>query len=173
MDSPFHFQNQMNMALDDMPRAVATRVCHVFPSFFSRVRQLGPKLIVVKISLFRKATMWCAQRLHGLYQLPLASTAAELLEDHCATGWMRNSLMYYSPLHGQLGVVLIVVGRTKRLTAGAANDTQDTSASEQTLHYPSQEVKIVLMSDASDRGVGLLVTHVRNWVDVVSVTVTK
>ncbi|OWZ15916.1 LOW QUALITY PROTEIN: hypothetical protein PHMEG_00010361 [Phytophthora megakarya] len=62
------------------------------------------------------------------------------------------------PLHDQLEAVLKVMGRTKRLTAGAATvwATQDTS--------------IVLISDASDRGLGLLVTKVRNWVGVVSVT---
>ncbi|OWZ11150.1 hypothetical protein PHMEG_00015873 [Phytophthora megakarya] len=73
------------------------------------------------------------------------------------------------------------VGRTKILAAGAAIawDTTDITAFEQarqllatsqTLHYPSQDASIVLMSDASDRGWGLVVTQIRNWVDGVSVT---
>ncbi|POM62981.1 hypothetical protein PHPALM_27807 [Phytophthora palmivora] len=97
---------------------------------------------------------------------------------------MRDSLMDYSrvmPLHDKLEAVLKVVGRTKRLAAGAAIPwtTADTNAFEtarqllttsKTLHYPSQNASIVLMPDASDRGWGLVVTQVKDWVDGLPVT---
>ncbi|POM72163.1 Hypothetical protein PHPALM_11167 [Phytophthora palmivora] len=146
MDPPLHFRNQMNV-----------------------VRERGLKLSAVKSFLFRKEAKWCGrlfsgvgvrhdpERLSGLHQLPLPSTAADLQQFLCATGWMRDSLMDYSrvmqPLHDKLEAVLKVVGRTKRLAAGAAIPwtTADTNAFEtarqllttsKTLHYPSQNASI-------------------------------
>ncbi|KAG3062972.1 hypothetical protein PI124_g22135 [Phytophthora idaei] len=98
---------------------------------------------------------------------------------------MRDSLVDFSrvmqPLHDKLEAVLKVVRRTKRLAAGAAltwdvddlaafKDARQLLATSQTLHYPSQDASIVLMSEASERGWGIVVTQVGGWLDGVSVT---
>eukprot|EP00644_Phytophthora_capsici_P018720 jgi/Phyca11/132575/e_gw1.182.14.1 len=120
----------------------------------------------MKSFLFRKEAKWCGrvfsgvgvchdpERLSGLRQLPLPGTAADLQQFLCATGWMRDSLMDFSrvmePLHDKLEAVLKVVGRTKRLAAGAAlqwdardkaafEDARNLLATSQTLHHPAQD----------------------------------
>ncbi|POM62866.1 LOW QUALITY PROTEIN: hypothetical protein PHPALM_27929 [Phytophthora palmivora] len=206
MDSPLHFQNQMNVVFEDMqPTQVLIWIDDILlfarspqefietlRRFLARVRERGLKLSAVKSFLFRNEAKCCGrlfsgvgvrhdpERLSGLHQLPLPSTAADLQQLLCATGWMRDSLMDYSrvmqPLHDKLEG-----GCTKRLAAGAAITwtAADTTAFEtarpllttsQTLHYPSQNASIVLMSDASDRGWGLVVTQVKDWVDGLPVT---
>ncbi|POM57618.1 Hypothetical protein PHPALM_37843 [Phytophthora palmivora] len=172
MDSPLHFQNQMNVVFEDIQTTHAKWCGQLFSGVGVRHDP---------------------ERLSGLHQLPLTSTAADLQQFLCATGWMRGSLMDYSrviqPLHDKLEAVLKVVGRTKRLAAGAAITwtAADSTAFEtarrtafetarqllttsQTLHYPSQNASIVLMSDASDRGWGSIVTQVKDWVDGLPVT---
>ncbi|OWZ15860.1 hypothetical protein PHMEG_00010434 [Phytophthora megakarya] len=117
--------------------------------------------------------------------MPLPANAADLQQFPCATGWMRDSLMDYSrvmkPLHDKLEEVLKVVGRTKMWTAGATitwngDDIAAFAAahqlltSAQTLHFPSADANICVMSDASDRGWGLVVSQVWHWIDGAPVT---
>jgi transposase InsO family protein len=203
-DSALHFQNQMQLVFSDMlyheiliwiddlllhARSPAAFI-ETLRRFFDRVRVNRLKLSAKKSCLFKKHIKWCGRvfsgdgiqhdttRISALQELPLPTTAADLQQFLCASGWMRESIADYGramqPLHAKLERALKQVGRTKKLAAGAILDwnKEDREAfshavkilgCSQKLHFPAADAIVCMFSDASERGWGLLVTQVLEW----------
>ncbi|KAG4045616.1 hypothetical protein PC123_g18980 [Phytophthora cactorum] len=110
--------------------------------------------------------------------MPPPTTAAELQQFHCATNWMRAGLVDYSrvarPLQERLDSALAGTNKTKRAAAGIQLDlameelesfeaVKNLLAHSATLTYPDPSKQLVVMSDASDSGWGLVVSQVDQW----------
>eukprot|EP00644_Phytophthora_capsici_P014219 jgi/Phyca11/98936/e_gw1.3.1324.1 len=143
---------------------------------------LNPK----KSALFLKEVRWCGriinqhgighdpERIQALRDMPLPTTAAELQQFLCASNWMRAGLVNYArvsrPLQERLDEALSGTKKTKRAAAGVQIDlnpdeqaafeaVKELLGNSAMLTYPDPSKQLVLLSDASDRGWGLVVSQ--------------
>eukprot|EP00644_Phytophthora_capsici_P015135 jgi/Phyca11/128315/e_gw1.75.173.1 len=150
----------------------------------------GLKLSAKKTSLYQTTVKWCGklisgdgvrhdpERIETLKQVPPPTTAGELQQFLCATGWMRDSIVDYArtarPLQQLLDAALESKKKTKRIAAGislvmnekelqASNDLKGSLCNAAILAHPNDEATICLFTDASDVGWGAIVTQVKDW----------
>ncbi|KAK1930096.1 Transposon Tf2-9 polyprotein [Phytophthora citrophthora] len=147
---------------------------------------LNPK----KSAVFLTEVRWCGriinkhgighdpERIRALREIPTPATAAELQQFLCASTWMRAGLVDYArvarPLQERLDAALAGTRKTKRAAAGirieltteeeqAFEAVKELLSNSATLAYPDPDKQLCLLSDASDRGWGLVVSQVRQW----------
>ncbi|KAF1335542.1 hypothetical protein FI667_g1301, partial [Globisporangium splendens] len=157
---------------------------------FFLLDQRGLKLSPKKSHLFLTEVKWCGriiseagighdvERIRALQSLPYPPTAAALQQFVCATDWLRDGLVDYArmtePLQKRLDVALKGRRRTKASAAHVAielsaeekqcfEDVKQLLSHSAVLTYPLPESQMCLLSDASDKGWGLVVTQVANW----------
>ncbi|KAF1335539.1 hypothetical protein FI667_g1302, partial [Globisporangium splendens] len=162
----------------------------VMERVFFLLDQRGLKLSPKKSHLFLTEVKWCGriiseagighdvERIRALQSLPYPPTAAALQQFVCATNWLRDGLVDYArviePLQKRLDVALKGRRRTKASAAHVAielsveekqcfDDVKQLLSHSAVLTYPLPESQMCLLSDASDKGWGLVVTQVANW----------
>jgi hypothetical protein len=158
--------------------------------FFFLMNEFGLKLSVKKSSLYQSSVKWCGKlidgdgvrhdpgRIKALREMPCPSTAGDLQQFLCAANWLRESIVGYAeavqPLQECLDAALRNKRRSKRVASAvpiiftpelrqAFDRVRDLLATSATLHHPSPEGEMVLVTDASDKGWSVLVTQVENW----------
>ncbi|GMF19656.1 unnamed protein product [Phytophthora fragariaefolia] len=143
-----------------------------------------------KCSLFMTEVRWCGRiinkdgighdpsRIQALMDMPPPTTAAELQQFICASNWMWANLVDYArvarPPQERLDSALSGTKKTKRAAAEVKFEltweelksfraVKNLLAHSATLTYPDPSKQLILMSDASDMGWGLVVTQVCQW----------
>eukprot|EP00644_Phytophthora_capsici_P002636 jgi/Phyca11/105409/e_gw1.11.934.1 len=157
---------------------------------FSLVNDFGLKLSVKKSSLYQRSVKWCGkiidgagvthdpERIRSLREMPYPQTAADLQQFLCAANWLRESIVGYAvavkPLQECLDVALRNKKKSKRAAAAVPivftaelrvvfDKVRELLATSATLHHPSADGDMVLVTDASDQGWSILVTEVEDW----------
>ncbi|OWZ03680.1 LOW QUALITY PROTEIN: hypothetical protein PHMEG_00024542 [Phytophthora megakarya] len=157
---------------------------------FRLMNEFGLKLSVKKSSLYLKSVKWCGkiidgdgvrhdpERINSLREMPYPTTAANLQQFLCAANWLRGSIVGYAeavkPLQEGLDDALRNKRKSKRAAAAiqvtlsdetraAFDRVRDLLATSTTLHHPSPDGDMVLVTDASDKGWSIVVTQVEKW----------
>ncbi|KAG2908584.1 hypothetical protein PC116_g13081 [Phytophthora cactorum] len=168
----------------------AEELVNVIEAVLQKLDEFGFILNPKKCSLSLTEVKWCGRiinkdgighdpsRIQALREMPPLTTAAELQQFLCATNWMRAGLVDYSrvawPLQERLDAALAGTNKTKRAAAGIQLDltmeelesfeaVKNLLAHSATLTYPNPSKQLVVMSDASDSGWGLVVSQVDQW----------
>eukprot|EP00644_Phytophthora_capsici_P006562 jgi/Phyca11/118478/e_gw1.36.607.1 len=150
---------------------------------FSLVNDFGLKLSVKKSSLYQRSVKWCGkiidgagvkhdpERIRSLREMPYPQTAADLQQFLCAANWLRESIVGYAvavkPLQECLDVALRNKKKSKRAAAAVPivfttelrvvfDKVRELLATSATLHHPSADGDMVLVTDASDQGWSIL-----------------
>ncbi|OWZ09301.1 hypothetical protein PHMEG_00018016, partial [Phytophthora megakarya] len=157
--------------------------------FFELIQEYGLKPNVNKSVIFCKEVAWCGRlvygyavrhdpaRLQAVSDLPPPPTIAALQQFVCAANWLRSSLPDYArkdaPLTAKLNEHLTAVSRRNRNALQAGIDWTDREraafkevcrliASSAPQHFPSDDSDIVVLTDASHGGWGLIVSQVKH-----------
>ncbi|POM69893.1 Hypothetical protein PHPALM_13794 [Phytophthora palmivora] len=157
---------------------------------FCLINEFGLKLSVKKSSLYQKSVKWCGkiidgdgvrhdpERIRSLREMPYPKTAADLQQFLCAANWLRESILGYAetvkPLQECLDTALRNKKKSKRAAAAVPlnfspellvsfDRVRDLLTISATLHHPSPDGDMVLVTDASEKGWSIVVTEVQKW----------
>eukprot|EP00644_Phytophthora_capsici_P002645 jgi/Phyca11/105554/e_gw1.11.774.1 len=156
--------------------------------------QFGFKLSVAKSGVYKREVKWCGkvidgegvkhdpERIEALRKMPKPSNAGELQQFLCSTNWMRDSIVDYArlarPLQDTLDKAMAQASRrTKRVAAGipitlteqeceAYDAVKQALADTATLAFPKPDSEMVLLTDASDIGWSVIVSHWKSDADI-------
>ncbi|GMF46846.1 unnamed protein product [Phytophthora fragariaefolia] len=178
-DAAIHFQSTVEMVLGDLVNNCVTvwiddllvfadthkKILDAIEAVLNRLDEHGLILNPKKSALFLTEVHWCGRiinnqgighdpaRISALRDMPVPTTAAELQQLLCASNWMRAGLVDYARvarlLQERLDTALAAV---KELLGNSA-----------ILAYPDPNKQLCVLSDASDRGWGLVVSQVKEW----------
>eukprot|EP00644_Phytophthora_capsici_P005581 jgi/Phyca11/97940/e_gw1.2.1298.1 len=136
--------------------------------------------------------LWCGRLISGegvrydparvdaLATLPLPATVADLQYFVCATNWLHDSLPDYArviaPLQDKLNAERSRIGRRNRNALNVATTWSDKErveynavvalvADSALMTFPDADAELLLFTDASATGYGIVVTQVRDWDD--------
>ncbi|POM74948.1 Hypothetical protein PHPALM_8009 [Phytophthora palmivora] len=159
-------------------------------TFFEIVHKARFKLNMAKSSLFELEILWCGRlisgegvrhdptRVNALANLPLPVTVADLQYFVCATNWLHDSLPDYARMIAPLQDRSWRKSRISlRWNWNALNVATTWSAKERAAYdavvalvadsalmtFPDANAELLLFTDASAAGYGIIVTQVRDW----------
>ncbi|POM76543.1 Hypothetical protein PHPALM_6210 [Phytophthora palmivora] len=159
-------------------------------TYFEIVHKARFKLNMANSSLFEVEILLCGRLISGegvrhdptrviaLAILPLPVTVADLQYFVCTTNWLHDSLPDYArmiaPLQDKLNAERSRIGRRNR---NALNVATTRSANERAIYdavvalvadsalmtFPDANAELLLFTDASATGYGIIVTQARDW----------